>query len=142
MHDTRLSAKSLSSTEETPIELKPFHSLDRFRRSILGMRTWHARARVVLSLFRLSRMSSEAARPNRNSLNHPRSRNRDHIALLYGQLLFRRLLKTWQRARNRRKQWHAVLDMDERLMNDIGLPPEHIKAVLRRRSTATDRSFW
>lgn len=33
-------------------------------------------------------------------------------------------------------------DMDERLMKDIGLPAEHIRAVLARRYTATDKDFW
>ena len=64
------------------------------------------------------------------------------IALLYGRLQLRRLRRAWRRLRNRQKLRHAMSDIDERLMKDIGLPAEHIRAVLARRYTATDKDFW
>ena len=64
------------------------------------------------------------------------------IALLCGRLQLRRLRRAWRRLRNRQKLRHAMSGMDERLMKDIGLPAEHISAVLARRYTATDRDLW
>ena len=64
------------------------------------------------------------------------------MALQYGRLQLRRLRRAWRRVSSRQKLRHAMSGMDERLMKDIGLPAEHIRAVLARRYRATDKDFW
>ena len=103
------------------------------------MRNAHAWA--LLGLVHLARTSGRSAPPEGDAARRRHDRTGTGIALLYGRLQLRRLRRAWRRVRNRRKLRHAMFDMDERLMKDIGLPAEQIRAVLARRYTSTGKDF-
>lgn len=67
------------------------------------------------------------------------------IPLLRTLVRFRSLRWAWRRlrrARRWRKLRRSVYGMDERLMKDVGIPPEQIRKVLAQSYATNNLDFW
>jgi uncharacterized protein YjiS (DUF1127 family) len=88
---------------------------------------------------------------NEKTASQPRFRNQSSVysggggtGLLRKLFPIRQLQRLWrstERAYKARKLRRSIHDLDERLMKDVGIPPEQIRAVLARRYAWTDPDF-
>lgn len=96
-------------------------------------------------LFHPAESSNRFRQAEGGSVQLWRLRSGDAAGLAYKLVQIRQLRAMWhrvQQARKRRRLRRAVSDMDERLMQDIGLPPEQIRIVLARRHTQKNDQLW